>query len=424
MPDASSQGRAGQIALSPGAAVIPAVEAAATAQNISRALKRAANRSRAPVSIVSGGAYVSRPGDRLLRRGIAVSFALIVVLPLVAASLYWGLIASRQYVTEAKFALQSSDSSSFQTLGVSTQDSRQLQDAQVVVRYILGRSMVETLDKALDLRAKFSQADYFSRLDPSDPIETLEKYWKKRVDASVDLMSGVVSVHIRAFAPADSLAIAQKVVELAEKLVNDLSTRTRRDAVSQAQTELTRAETRLRSATAAMRDARNNEGVLDAPAAAEAINKVLTQLRLDLATTEENLATLRADAPAQESPQIRLLGIRAESLRKQITTYAAEIAGKENRTALANRASALSAPEVDLRFAEQQYAAAASAYEAARIDLERQRTYLALFLRPTLAQKAIYPRRWLEWSIIVGPAILTWALLVGLVLMARDHMAK
>ncbi|MGE5369847.1 MAG: hypothetical protein ACM3PD_09655 [Chloroflexota bacterium] len=244
------------------------------------------------------------------------------------------------------------------------------------------------------------------------------------MDATVDMMSGIVSFQIRAFTPADSLVIAQKVVELSERLVNELSTRTRRDAVSQTQAEVARAEARLKSATATMRDARNSEGVLDAPAAADAINKVLTQLRLDLATTEENLASLQSSAPTQQSPQMRLLAARAESLKKQIADYSAAIASKEDKTALANRASALSAPEVELKFAEQQYGAASAAYEAARIDLERQRTYLALFLRPTLAEKAIYPRRFLEWSIIVGPAVLIWALLLGLALMARDHMAR
>lgn len=425
MPDPNSNQEGGrEIALAPPYATIPRDQAAAVARNISQALKRAANKSRAPAGVVTGGAYSTRPGDRLLRRGIAASFTLIVVLPVLFASLYWGLIASDQYVTEAKFSLHTSDGPSFEALGVSAQEGRQIQDSQVVVRYILSRAMVGELEKSVDLRRKFAQADYLSRFDPSDPIEKLEKYWKKRVDATVDMMSGIVSFQIRAFTPAHSLAIAQKVVELSEKLVNELSTRTRRDAVAQAKAELTRAEARLKLATTTMRDARNAEGVLDAPSAANAINKILTQLRLDLAKTEENAAALQASAPAEESPQMRLLAARAESLKKQIADYSAAIAGKEGDATLANRASALSAPEVELKFAEQQYGAAASAYEAARIDLERQRAYLALFLRPTLAEKAIYPRRWLEWLIIAGPALLIWALFVGLVLLARDHMAR
>lgn len=424
-PDAPGEiDAARQIAFSPPHVALPAEQAAAIARNISKALKAAANKSRAPVSIVAGGAYATRPGERLFRSAILASFVCIVGVPLLVSSVYWGLIASRQYVTEAKFALQSSDSPTFQAFGVSAQDGRQMQDAQVIVRYVLGRAMVEALDKTLDLRHMFARADYFSRFDPEDPIETLEKCWKKRVDATVDMMSGIVSIHIRAFTPRDSLAIAEKVVDLSEKLVNELSTRTRRDAVTHAQAELTRAEDRLKSAAATMRDARNAEGVIDAPAAAEAINKVLTQLRIDLAETEENLAALRTAAPSEGSPQGRLLTARGDSLRKQIADYTLEIASAENRNALSHRASALSSPEVALKFAQQQYSLAASAYETARIDLERQRAYLALFLRPTLAEKAIYPRRWLEWSIIVGPAVLIWGLLVGVAMMMRDHMAK
>ncbi len=425
MPDPNSNQEGGrEIALAPPYVAIPRDQAVAVARNISRALKRAANKSRAPAGIVTGGAYSTRPEDRLLRTGVAASFALIVILPVLFATIYWGLVASDQYVTEAKFALHTSDGPSFEALGVSAQEGRQIQDSLVVVRYILSRAMVGELEKSVDLRRKFSQADYLSRFDPSDPIEKLEKYWKRRVDATVDMMSGIVSFQIRAFTPADSLAIAQEVVELSEKLVNELSTRTRRDAVAQAKTELTRAEARLKTATTTMRDARNAEGLLDAPSAANAINKILTQLRLDLAKTEENVAALRESASTEESPQMRLLAARAESLKKQIADYSAAIAGKEGDATLAHRASALSAPEVELKFAEQQYGAAASAYEAARIDLERQRTYLALFLRPTLAEKAIYPRRWLEWSIIAGPAILIWSILLALALLARDHMAR
>lgn len=427
MPDPRlrDRGSAGQIALPHPVVAIPAEETAQVAREISRALKRAATKSRAPVSVISGGGHVTRPGERLFRQGLLASFMLVVVLPMFVAAVYWGLIASRQYVTEAKFALHSSDSPSFAALGVASHDEKQIQDAQVVVRYVLGRSIVEALEKSIDLRGKFSrpEADYFSRFAPDGPIEALEKYWRKRVDASLDLMSGIVSVHIRAFTPEDSLAIAQNVIALSENLVNDLSTRTRHDAVAQAQAELTRAEERLKAATATMRDARNAEGVLDAPSAAEAINKVLTQLRLELSRTESTLA-LQSNASTQQSPQARLLAAREASLKKQIADYSAQIASAEVKGTLAERASVLSARQVDLKLAEQQYAQTAAAYESARVDLERQRAYLALFLRPTLAEKSIYPRRWLEWSIIAGPALLIWVLLVGLSLLVRDHMAK
>jgi len=391
---------------------------------ISRALRRAANRSRAPSSVIAGGGYTMRRGERAFRMGLWASFAAFVLAPLLVASIYWGLLASKQYVTEAKFSLHGSETS-LAALGLGSGDEKQLQDSQIVVKYILGRSMVDTLDKMIDLRSIYSRPDidYFSRFDADDAIEKLEKYWKKRVDASVDLMSGIISVHVRAFTPEDSLAITQKVIEVSEKLVNEMSTRSRHDALDQAQAELTRAEDRLKAATAKMRDARNAEGVLDAPAAAEAINKVITELRLKLSATQNSLA-LQSSAAAMNSPQVRLLKARVESLEKQIADYTAQIASTENRGSLAGRAEALSERQVELNLAQQQYALSSTAYETARIDFERQRAYLVAFLRPTLAEKSLYPRRWLEWSIIVGPCVLGWALLVGVALLVRDHMAK
>lgn len=421
MPDALSQN---QVALPRPRETIGSEDAALVAKSISRALKRAANRSRAPSSVIAGGGYTVRRGERAFRMGMLASLVACVVAPVLVASVYWGLIASRQYLTEAKFALHGSENS-FAALGVSGGDEKQLQDSQVVVKYILGRSIVLALDRTLDLRSKFSRpgVDYFSRFDPDDPIENLEKYWKKRVDANVDMMSGIISVRVRAFTPEDSLEITQKVIDLSEKLVNELSTRSRRDAVEQAQSELNRAEERLKLATANMRDARNAEGVIDAPAAAEAINKIIVRLRLDLANAQESLA-LQSSASALDSPQGRLLNARVESLKKQIADYSAQIASTENNSSLAGRAGVLSTRQTELALAQQQYGLASSAYESARIDLERQRAYLVSFLRPTLAEKSIYPRRWLEWSIIVAPAVFGWALLVGVAFLVRDHMAK
>lgn len=401
------------------------------AKSIAQALRRAANKSRGPARIITGGGgFQARRGDRAFRLGVIASFAAVVVAPFLVASIYWGLIASKQYVTETKFALRAGEASSLDLLsggGVGSQASQQMQDAQVLVNFIRSRSMVEALDRKINLRAMFSRpgVDYFSSFDRDDPIEELEKYWKKRVDASIDLMSGIISVHLRAFTPSDSLTISQNVAELSERLVNEMSTRSRRDALAQARTELTRAEQQLKNATAAMRDARNAEGVLDAPAAADAINKVITSLRMELSRTQEDLA-LHSDAETLDSPQARLLNARVQSLKTQIDDYSTQIAsgGEKGTGSLAQRAGVLSHHQIELSLAQQRYALAASAFENARVDLETQRAYLISFLRPTLAEKSLYPRRWIEWAIIVAPATLGWLALVAVAFLVRDHMAK
>lgn len=406
-------------------------DASFKAQSIARALRRAANKSRAPTSVnVGGGGFQARRGDRAFRLGVLASFAAFVIAPFLVASIYWGLIASKQYVTETKFALRAGEASSLDLLSggaMGSQASQQMQDAQVLVNFIRSRSMVEALELKVGLRAMFSRSgvDYFSSFDPEGSVEEMEKYWKRRIDASIDLMSGIISVNVRAFTPRDSLAIAQNVTDLSERLVNELSTRSRRDALAQARTELTRAEEHLKNATGAMRDARNTEGVLDAPAAAEAINKLITTLRLELAQTQEDLA-LHSDAATSDSPQARLLTARVQSLNSQIDEFSTQIASGSERGAgsLAQRAGVLSTHQIELDLAQQRYALAASMFENARVDLETQRAYLVSFLRPTLAEKSLYPRRWIEWAIIVAPATIGWLAFAAVAFLVRDHMAK
>jgi capsular polysaccharide transport system permease protein len=290
MPESAMQDgqSARQIALPGAREAISPDDAARLSKAISRALRRAANKSRAPSSIIAGGGgFAKRRGERAFQIALLASFAAFVAVPFLAASIYWGLIASKQYETESKLAIRSSENATLAALGVGGHDDKLIQDSEVVVKYILSRTMIEALIKKIDLKGVYShsEADYFSRFDPEDPIEKFEKYWKKRVDASVDLMSGIISVRVRAFTPQDSLKVAQSIIDVSETLVNELSTRSRRDALSQAQSELTRAQERLKTMTITMRDTRNAEGVIDAPAAAEAINKIITQLKLELSKT-------------------------------------------------------------------------------------------------------------------------------------------
>jgi capsular polysaccharide transport system permease protein len=396
---------------------------------ISRALRRGARQARAPSVIVSGGAgFRARKGDRAFRLGVMASFVAFVLAPIAIASIYWGLVASNQYSTQMKFTIRAGESSPLDSLGgmlgISTSHA---QDTQIIADFIRSRAMVDALQKSLNLRRIYAWpgADYFSRFDPTDPVEDLEKYWRKRVDVKVEALSGILSVDVRAFTPQESQALGAKILELSENLVNDISTRARRDAVAQAKTEMARAEERLQAATAAMRESRNSEGVLDAGAAAEAINKLVTALRMELSRLELDLAS--QGAAGLDSPQSRVLQSRAAALKAQIADYSRQIAGlgkAPGDSSMADRMSVLSRKQIDLDLARQQYAMASAVYENARVDLETQHSYLAVSLRPTLAEKALYPRRWWEWSIIVIPAIIGWAALVAIAFLVRDHMAK
>jgi capsular polysaccharide transport system permease protein len=69
------------------------------------------------------------------------------------------------------------------------------------------------------------------------------------------------------------------VVGSSEKLVNELSARARGDAVGFAQTEVGQAEARLKKALAAIREFRDQAGMIDPGKTADATATLATKLR-------------------------------------------------------------------------------------------------------------------------------------------------
>lgn len=394
---------------------------------ISRALRRAARQARQPTPlIVVGGGVPVRRGDRTFRLAIIASFVAFVLVPALAAGVYWGWIATPQYATEAKFTLRSNDFSVSDALGgfLGLPTSRQAQDTNIVVSYIESPDLLRDLAKTINFRDVYGSPsiDYFSRLAPDLPIEKVDKYWSNYIDVHHETTSGIVTVNVRAFTPKDLEKIVSEIVRLSENVVNDLADRPRRDALAQAKLELTRAQQGLQEATSAMRDARNAEGVLDASATATAINDVVSALRLKLAETEGALAPFGSQV--QDAPQVRVYNAKISKLKQEIDNFNSQIAESKGSQSLADHLSALSLVQTELDVARQRYATAAATYQAARIEMETQKTYVLAFLQPILAQKSTYPHRLLQWLLIVVPSLLLWGLGSALAVMARDNMAK
>jgi capsular polysaccharide transport system permease protein len=412
-----------------GSEVAVVVDGRGKAAAIARALKRASRQARTPASIVSGGTgFRGRRTDRLFSLGLVASFIAIVLLPMLVLGIYWGLIASKQYETEIRFSLRAGEPGIMDALGglTGSSGSQQTQDSEIIADYTRSRAMIDNLEQEIDVRQIFSRdgVDYFSRFKPHKPIEDFVRYWAKRVNAKYDKMSGIITLDVRAFTAEDSLLLADKILARCEKLVNDLSQRSRRDALRQAQEELQRAEAQLRNATSGMRDVRNSEGVLDATVEAEAVNKVIMTLRLELARVQQQIAA-QGDSVSVDAPQVRLMNARVQTLQEQIGRYAMQIGDKnQGGESLADRKSALDLKQVEVNIAMQRYVVASMGYENARVDIETQKAYLSPFIKPMLATKATYPKRMWEWFLICGPALFAWALLTGAAFLVRDYMAK
>lgn len=173
-----------------------------------------------------------------LAKSLAQRFGLFVLLPTAIVAAYLFLIASDQYVAEARFAIRGNvEPMGNAALGEFTSLIRKhnSQDSFVIKEFIGSQNMVEQLEKAIGVSTMFAKpsVDLWARYWGPQPIEELTKYWNHQVATHIDVISGIITLNVRAFTREDALTIAKEVVERSEKLINEISRRAQADMVRQ-----------------------------------------------------------------------------------------------------------------------------------------------------------------------------------------------
>ncbi len=358
---------------------------------------------------------------------IPILFVVCFLLPTLAGAVYYGLIASDRYVTEARFAIRpalgSAEKTSSETGGTNSGMANQMvaQDTLITREFILSRPMLELLEAQLPLRQWYSNdsIDYFSRFDPEKPIEKFLRYWKRRVGVEVESGSGILSVEVEAFDPEESLAIAKAVMKEAERKVNDLTVKSREDAVAESTRELRLAEERMTKIRLATRDLRNREGVLDAQKTNDINVKMISELR----ASRINLALQFAIGQRDLGPDAR----RIIDIKQQIKDIDENIARIERQSAsqdpeqkrlLSDALTKFEVLENDRKNAEKYYQQVLTAHERARIIAARQIEFFSPIVEPVKAESSTEPRRLVMIGLITAGA----GVLFGAAMFARKMM--
>ena len=214
-----------------------------------------------------------------------VTFIAVVIVPSFLCSVYLALIASNQYVAEARFAVQSAQfgfggaktSGTLGTLSAGAIPALAGQDAYIITDYIHSRAIIDDLAGKIDIKAIFQrpEGDFWARLKNNPSTDELTDYWKQMVGTYIDGPSGIVTLTVRAFRPADAEMLAQAVIDASEKLANLVSTRARMTIMRQAEDEVRRSEGLVRTALADMRNFRDQQGFIDPVAAATSTSTLL-----------------------------------------------------------------------------------------------------------------------------------------------------
>lgn len=359
-----------------------------------------------------------------------VGFILMVIIPWVVSAIYLFVIASDQYSTEVSFAVRGGQSTVLESVGsnmAATSAALAIQDSMILADYVQSRTLVEDLQKRLDLRRMYSRPgiDYLWRFNPKNSIEDLVHYWKHRSEVSIDPMSGIVTIVVTAFTPKDSYDIAEGVIASSEDLVNKLTERARADALKQGQDELSRSEKRLEEKASALRAARESDGVFDPAQQAIMLTGTIKELRLELAGLEQSYAA-RLQTISPDAPQMKYTKVQIKTTREEIEKLEAQLAGADSKSpsgssTVSSAMSNIDKAVLERTIAQQQYASASIAHARARVDAESQQMYLSTSVKPVMPDTALYPRRGWIWSAIAACSLVLWASCFGLAIFFRNY---
>ncbi|WP_240643555.1 hypothetical protein [Paracoccus siganidrum] len=358
--------------------------------------------------------------------GIALSFLLVVAIPVVVSAWYLWAKANDQYASYLGFSVRSESSPASSELlgGLSTlvgMTSSSSTDTDILYKFIQSHDLVERVNQRMDLAEIWSKAE-------GDPVfayrgggsmEDLLNEWERKVRVYYD--DGMIDLRVLAFTPEDSHAIAQAILDESTIRINELNDVAREDALRYARQELDQAIERLKEARQAMTEFRNRHQLVDPTADVQGQVGVVTSLQQQLAEQLVALGMLRANAQAND-PRIEQGELRISVIREQIDAERLKF-GSETPTgeALSEVVGQYESLAVDRQFAESSYTAALAAYDAARAEAVRQSRYLAAYVRPTFAQIAEYPQRMKLMAILSGFLLVVWTIGVLIFYSLRDR---
>jgi len=351
--------------------------------------------------------------------------ALVVGVPTLLALIYYGLIASPVYVSEASFLVRSA--SPQQPAGVSSllQGAGIVQgsaDAYAVHDYVLSRDAMKRVDSKLPLRSVFgpSGADFLTRFPrpfEGRSNEHLFRAYHRFVSVGYDASSGVSTLTVRAFKAEDARKTAEELLQGGEDLVNQLNARAERDAIDHAQGEVLSAQIRVAEAENALTGFRSREKLIDPNRSSVANLELIGRLSEQLSSLRAERAGLAASAP--QSPQLPGLDNRIQAYQSEINKEQARATGESD--SLAPKIGRYEQLVLARDFAGRTLTSALGSLDEAQQESRRKRLYLQRISQPSLPDSALQPRRLRGVWLVLLTSLLAYGAIVLVLAGLREH---
>lgn len=354
------------------------------------------------------------------------AYALLVLLPTLVLAIYYGLVASDRYVSQARLVVEGDEALPISALALGFLGSGQSEaaiDAELVRSFIESPALLLKLEKELSLRDHYSQdsIDPFSRLSADASQEAFLDFYLSHVEVSIEEKAPIFQISVQAFDRAFAQNLAETITRHSETFVNDVGQSLAREQVNFVHGEVEKANDRLRQETHKLVSLQNQNKILDPVLEVKAIGQIIAGL-------QQELARLRAELKLLTS-YLSPVAAEVVSMRKKIAAVesqidqerAKQVRAGESDSALNDLVLEFKENELTAQVALDVYRGSLQSLEAAKLEASRKVKFLVRISPPTLPDESTQPRR--AYNVATAFVLFNLLFWIGGLLLAsiRDH---
>lgn len=357
----------------------------------------------------------------LLQKTFKVALTAIVLV-----ILYWGLIASDRYVSEAAIEIERTD-----LIGAGSLDFGSLlsgvgggrsKDQLLLREYLRSLDMLKKLDEKLDLRGHYSDSSYdlLSRMWGKERHqEIFHQHYLARTHIELDEYSGLLQIKVQAYEPKMAKAIADMLVSEGERYMNELGHAVARDQVAFLEKQVTEMGQRAIAARRELLAFQNAKGMLSPQALAETLQEAISRLEGQATDLKARRAALLGYL-SPVAPGVVELDLQIQAIEQQIAQEQERLTSPKGKK-LNVAVEEYQRLELAAKFAEDVYKTALVALEKGRVESLRTLKKVAVLQSPSLPDYPLEPRRIYNIIAFTLAALLLAGIVHLLAAIIRDH---
>lgn len=341
------------------------------------------------------------------------------------ATIYWSVIASDRYVSEADILIEHTQLGSEKSVDISSLltgggSSNNRADQLLLRSYLLSADMMSKLDAKLGLKKHYSDSkrDPLSRLDSKPSREQFYRYYLTRVGVEYDDYSGVLQIRAQAFDPKTAQLITQTLLSEGEAYMNELGHRLAQSQVTFLEREVGTMAANVEKSRMALLAFQNKYGMASPENTAETDIGSINKLRANRVELETRRAALLAYLTPQ-APGVVDLNVQISAIDQQIAEQQGRLTGQG--TALNSTLEQYQRLQMTAMFAQDIYKTALVGLEKGRVEITRTLKKVSTLQAPTLPEEPVRPRRLYNIVTFILVTLLIAGIVNLLAAIVRDH---